>query len=336
MPKPDANLLTALGKAGGISGGPRVWTDAEKQAILASVASKGDPARGEAIYRRAELNCLKCHAIGGAGGVVGPDMRSLGASSPVDYILDSLIEPSKKIKENYNATVVEDDKGVTYSGIKIRESEAELVLRSQDDKELVIPKKSIESRADSTISLMPGSLVDDLSQQELIDLTRFLSELGKDGPYAVSQQALARVWQTPVSDDPNLTLLNRQGTPVAVDPASPLQWTSQYAQVNGELSVEGLTKQRFGGKPEFYGFARAKFTVSTPGKLGLKFNTTKGLAVWVDQEGQTAKELIEVDLPAGEHTLIVTVDLNERPEPLRVELVEVKDSPAKGQWASGK
>ncbi len=336
LPKPDANLLTALGKAGGISGGPRVWTDAERQAILTSLASKGDPARGEAIYRRAELNCLKCHAIGGAGGVVGPDMRSLGASAPPDYILDSLLDPSKKIKENYNAIVVEDDAGRTLQGIKIRESEAELVLRSQDDKEIIIPKKSIESRNDSTISLMPGSLVDDLSQQELIDLTRFLSELGKDGPYAVGQQALARVWQTPVPDGVNLTLLNRQGTPVAVDPASPLQWTSQYAQVNGELPVEGLTKQSFGGKPEKYGFARAKFTLSTAGKIGLKFNTTKGLAVWVDQEGQTVKDTIEVDLPAGEHTLTLTVDMNERPEPLRVELVEVSGSPAKGQWASGK
>ncbi len=254
----------------------------------------------------------------------------------VDYILDSLLEPSKKIKENYNAIVVEDDQGRTLQGIKIRESEAELVLRSQDDKELVIPKKSIESRNDSTISLMPGSLLDDLSQQELIDLTRFLSELGKDGPYAVGQQALARVWQTPVPDAVNLTLLNRQGTPVAVDPASPLQWTSQYARVSGELPVDVLTKQRFGGKPEFYGFARAKFTVSTSGKLGLKFNTTKGLAVWVDQEGQTVKDLIEVDLPAGEHTLLVTVDINERPEPLRVEMVEVSGSPAKGQWMSGK
>jgi len=336
LPKPDANLLTTLGKAGGISGGPRVWSDSEKQAILASIATKGDPARGEAIYRRTELNCLKCHAIGGAGGVVGPDMRSLGASSPVDYILDSLIEPSKKIKENYNAIVVEDDAGRTLQGIKIRESEAELVLRSQDDKELVIAKKSIESRNDSTISLMPGSLLDDLSQQELIDLTRFLSELGKDGPYAVGQQALARVWQTPVPDAVNLTLLNRQGTPVAVNPDSPLQWTGYYSQVSGDLPIEGMTKQSFGGNRQLVGFARTKFTVSTPGKLGLKFNNSKGLAVWVDQEGQSAKEVIEVDLPAGEHTLLVTVDISTRTEPLRVELVELKGSSAKGQWVSGK
>jgi putative heme-binding domain-containing protein len=336
LPKPDANLLGALGRAGGISGGPRVWTDAEKQAILTSVSSKGDAARGEAIYRRAELNCLKCHAIGGAGGVVGPDIRSLGASSPVDYILDSLLEPSKKIKENYNATVVETDQGVTLNGIKIRESEAELVLRNQDDKEIVIPKKSIDSRADSTISLMPGSLVDDLSLQELIDLVRFLSELGKEGPYAVGQQSYARVWQTPVPNAENHTLLNRQGTPIVLNQAGPLTWTSAYSKVNGELPVEGLTQQRFGGNAQLVGFARAKFTVSTAGELGLKFNNTKGLAVWVDQEGQIPKDVIEVDLPAGEHTVMITVEMTERTEPLCVELIELKGSNAKAQWASGK
>jgi putative heme-binding domain-containing protein len=336
LPKPDTELLAALGKAGKVNSGPRVWTDAERQAILTSLATKGDAARGEAVYRRAELNCLKCHAIGGAGGVVGPDMRSLGASSPTDYILDSLLEPSKKIKENYNAVIVEDDKGVTYNGIKIRESETELVLRNQDDKELVIPKKLIDTRADSTTSLMPGSLVDDLSQQELIDLTRFLSELGKEGPYAVGQQSYARVWQTPVPNPENHTLLNRQGTPIVLDAAGPLTWASQYSRVSGELPVEGLTQQRFGGNAQLVGFARSKFTVSTAGKLGLKFNSTKGLAVWVDQEGQIPKETIEVDLAAGEHTVMITVDMAERTEPLRVELVELSGSSAKGQWASGK
>lgn len=267
--------MRPLAKRAGSAAARAFWTDPERQTILASLATKGDPARGEAIYRRAELSCLKCHAIGGAGGVVGPDMRSLGASAPPDYVLDSLLEPSKKIKENFNSLIIETDDGVTFNGIKVRESESELVLRSQDDKEIVIPKKSIETKTDSPNSLMPGSLVDELTQQELIDLTRFLSELGKDGPYAIGQQSYARVWQTPVPSPENYTLLNRQGTPVAVDPASPLTWSSQYARVNGDFPVDDLTKQSFGGKPDKYGFVRAKFTLSTAGKIGLKFNSTR-------------------------------------------------------------
>ncbi len=42
-----------------------------------------DPNRGESIYRPSELQCTKCHAIGGAGGRLGPDLASSGATAQV-------------------------------------------------------------------------------------------------------------------------------------------------------------------------------------------------------------------------------------------------------------
>ena len=41
-------------------------------------------ARGEAIFRRKALECLKCHAIAGAGGQVGPSLESVGAGAPTN------------------------------------------------------------------------------------------------------------------------------------------------------------------------------------------------------------------------------------------------------------
>ena len=58
---------------------------------------RGDPTRGEAVFRRKDLACFKCHAIAGAGGQVGPDLASVGASAPVDYLIDSLLQPNKAI-----------------------------------------------------------------------------------------------------------------------------------------------------------------------------------------------------------------------------------------------
>ena len=48
---------------------------------------------------------------------------------------------------------------------------------------------------------MPVGLVDGLTRAELVDLVRFLSELGKVGPYAVSKQRLVRRWQV-LADTP--------------------------------------------------------------------------------------------------------------------------------------
>ena len=84
--KPEA-LVAALQKAGTIKPMKMALTPAEMEAMMKQVATLGDPHAGEVIYRRAALQCVVCHAIGGAGGVIGPDMVSIGASAPVDYLI---------------------------------------------------------------------------------------------------------------------------------------------------------------------------------------------------------------------------------------------------------
>ena len=51
---------------------------------------------------------------------------------------------------------------------------------------MAIPSSSIEEQKPGG-SLMPAGLTDTLTRGELADLVRFLSELGKIGPYAVGQ-----------------------------------------------------------------------------------------------------------------------------------------------------
>ena len=149
--------------------------------LLTDVARTGDPARGEAIFRRKDLNCQKCHAIAGAGGQVGPGLESIGASAQPDYLVDSLLEPGKAVKENYHALVVATGDGKIYTGIKLRQTDSELVLRDAEDREVAIPLSSIEEQKTAG-SLMPAGLTDGLTRPELIDLVRFLSQLGKIGP----------------------------------------------------------------------------------------------------------------------------------------------------------
>lgn len=336
MTTKSPELEAAWQKAGKLGQG-QTYTPAEIQEILAAVKTSGEPARGELVYRRAELNCLKCHAIGGAGGAVGSDLRSLGASAPADYILDSLLNPSAKIKEGYNALIVEDDNGQTVSGVKIRENDQELVLRNNEDKEIIIPKSRIASRADSQLSLMPTGLTEELTRQELIDLTRFLSELGKNGPYSLGQRQLARRWQTPTPIPESFTLLNRQGVSVALDPRGPLQWSSVYTPVSGEAPLTDFTKQNFGANAEPVAFARAQIEVTTAGKLGLKIANPRGLRLWMGNQQEDFKgDVVTVILPVGTHTILVTANLNERTEPLSLEMLPVSGSAAQAQFVSGK
>ncbi|HUG18165.1 MAG TPA: PVC-type heme-binding CxxCH protein, partial [Planctomycetaceae bacterium] len=74
------DLVAGFSKAGDIKAGAVVLTKEQMDRMVGLVREQGDPARGEIIFRRNDLACFKCHAIGGAGGKVGPDLISLGAS----------------------------------------------------------------------------------------------------------------------------------------------------------------------------------------------------------------------------------------------------------------
>ena len=146
----------------------------ELERLVKLVRETGNPQRGEAVFRRAETLCLRCHAISGAGGQVGPDMTSLGASAQIDYLVESILVPNKAVKENYHSLVIETKSGKVLNGVKIRENGTELVLRNAEDVELSIPIADIEERVNGG-SIMPAGLTDTLTEQELIDLVRFLS-----------------------------------------------------------------------------------------------------------------------------------------------------------------
>ena len=153
-------------------------TAAELDSFFDLVRSQGDVQRGAAIYARESLKCATCHRIEREGGRVGPSLTAIGASSPLDYIVESLLEPAKHVKEGYHTLVVQTDEGRVITGIQVSRSGDDLVLRDATGKEQSIPVATIDEESAGT-SLMPAGLVDTLSRDELADLVRYLSELGR-------------------------------------------------------------------------------------------------------------------------------------------------------------
>ena len=292
-------LAALLNKAVGLKTRHREMSDAELKGMAAEVLAKGDAARGEALFHRRELSCFQCHAIGGAGGAVGPDLLSLGASAPVDYLVESVLLPERKTKEGYVSMAVMTKSGDVLSGIRVRETTAELVLRDAIRDEIVIPAKSIE-QSKIIGSVMPAGLADLLTEQEFLDLVRFLSELGKPGPYAVGPAPLVRRWRV------------QEGT----------AWLPVYTRVSGDLPVEGLKA------------VRAEIEVTTPGKVRLRLNSEKGLAIDVDGAAVAAAGTVELELKEGRPGAPFT--LAGRPEPLRREVDEAPGSPARVRPLGGK
>ena len=93
---------------------------------------------------------------------------SIGASAPVDYLVESILNPNKAVKENYHGITVATQDGKLTSGIVVRDGQSELVLRTPEDLEVTIDKSQIEERAQAG-SLMPVGLVETLTAEHNFD-----------------------------------------------------------------------------------------------------------------------------------------------------------------------
>ncbi|HTG43565.1 MAG TPA: PVC-type heme-binding CxxCH protein, partial [Verrucomicrobiae bacterium] len=190
----EPNLVLALARNSEAEDEAKNLSPDELKRLLAFIKEKGDPHRGELIYRRQELGCVSCHGIGGVGGKVGPDMTSLGASAQLDYIIESVQFPNRKVKEGFHALMIETKDEQEMAGVLLRETGEQLILRDASNREISVPKSTISKRTIGG-SIMPAGLIDALSEQEQADLYRFISELGKPGKYDASKGNVARIWQ---------------------------------------------------------------------------------------------------------------------------------------------
>ncbi|WP_397569319.1 PVC-type heme-binding CxxCH protein [Schlesneria sp. T3-172] len=332
----EPKLTEAISKAGNIVNAAKVLSKEEMAALVATIRESGNAARGEQIFRRAELNCLKCHAVGGAGGKVGPDLVSVGSSAQIDYLVDSILDPNKNVKEGYQSLVVATDEGKVFTGIKVRETDTDLLLRDVEDREFAVPLKSIDDQQSGS-SLMPVGLVDKLTRAELIDLVRFMSELGKPGPYAAVTARVVRRWETLQPTKESYTRLSRTSDAQVVADDAGLNWVPVYSTVSGALplsDVMDFTMRGLGDRK--FGFARCTVNVTTAGVVGFLVNDTTGLEVWVDGKPVDPAMQLSVPLDVGTHQVTFGVNLLTRTKPLRVELNDVKDSKAQAQFVGGK
>ncbi|QDT96700.1 PVC-type heme-binding CxxCH protein [Gimesia aquarii] len=338
----NPQLAKAIAVAGGLSssGAPQAVNLSPKEmaSMVSAIKTKGDAKRGEAIFRRADLSCLKCHAIGGAGGKVGPDMISLGGSAQLDYIVDSLLNPNKKVKENYNAVTVVTDQGKVFSGVLVRRTDSQLVLRDVNDNIMNIPLDQIDEEAPAA-SLMPVGLLDKLTRQELVDLTRFLSELGKTEAYRVGKERVVRRWRVMKGTPAAMNAIRRTRHATAATENPAFVWEPAYSQVNGNLPVRNfdeIGKLHVSNRAKGAAFVRCELEATSPGKTILKFNSVEGLKMWIGEKPVVLKPETELELTKGKHRLTFAINLTPERDVLRLELLDAKDSPAQVAIVNGK
>jgi putative membrane-bound dehydrogenase-like protein len=143
--------------------------------IRTRVQTHGDPKKGKAVYlNSATLACTTCHKLEGVGGNVGPDLTRVWDTMTTEKLLESMVAPSKEIKEGYQSYRATTLGGQSYVGLKVTDTPQEVTIREATGRDVKIPRKDLDSLDASKQSLMPDNVVSQLSYDQFIDLLAFL------------------------------------------------------------------------------------------------------------------------------------------------------------------
>ncbi len=157
----------------------------------ASAAETGDAAHGKELFYGG-AGCGTCHMVNGKGGRLGPDLSSTGASRSVEYLTESLRNPSKRLAEGiseplkdfsqeYETVTVVTSDGTRVQGVVLNEDSFTVQMLDTREQLHAFEKTKLRSYVKTRESLMPAYDTKALPEKELRDLIAFLLAAGEKG-----------------------------------------------------------------------------------------------------------------------------------------------------------
>jgi putative heme-binding domain-containing protein len=150
------------------------WKMAELEGDLKQVGSGRSFTQGQDALASAQ--CLLCHKIGNEGGSVGPDLTAISSRFGRRDILESILDPSEVVSEQFANTEFTLNNGNLVIGRLVSETDDKVVIRPSmlAPQMQTIRKSDIKSRQLSKVSPMPPGLISTLNKQEVLDLLAYL------------------------------------------------------------------------------------------------------------------------------------------------------------------
>jgi putative heme-binding domain-containing protein len=154
----------------------KAWTMADLDGLLgAGLEGNRDFENGRNMFGAA--TCFACHRFGNEGGAIGPDLTSAaGKFSPRD-LLESIIDPSKEISDQYGSTIftLEDGSQVVGRVANLNGDNLQISTNMMDPHQFTtVSASKVVRTEDSKISMMPPGLLNMLKEDDILDLLAYL------------------------------------------------------------------------------------------------------------------------------------------------------------------
>ncbi len=151
-------------------------------AELAKVAmERGNTERGKKLFYQSSAACFACHDPPRGTARLGPDLAKMPNKLSTEELVDSILRPSKLIDKEFAQVKVLTIDGNMQTGIRISETEKEIVLRNlAEPNPITIAQDDIEDITEAKLSLMPENLARQLKdRKEFDDLIKYILEIRK-------------------------------------------------------------------------------------------------------------------------------------------------------------
>jgi putative heme-binding domain-containing protein len=159
------------------------WTVAELTPLVEkTLTTRRDFDRGRKLF--GEANCFSCHRYDNEGGAQGPDLTAAGGRFSVRDLIESIVEPSKEISDQYAAVIIATTDGKVVTGRIVNYSGDNMMVMTNmlDPNGLVTVKHTqVEEIKPSKVSMMPEGLLDVFQPDEVADLLAYLIARGDRG-----------------------------------------------------------------------------------------------------------------------------------------------------------
>ena len=134
----------------------------------------GDVAAGGKIFQNTG-GCANCHAIGGKGGVIGPDLTNIGVKT-VAAIREAVLKPSERLTEGFQGVTVTLKSGRKIEGVAKDYTNYSIAVMETSGKLHLLNKLDVSEVVFHDGSLMPPDFGQRLSKQDFENLLAFLSK----------------------------------------------------------------------------------------------------------------------------------------------------------------